>query len=77
MEPSTPIEIVADLCRVAREGHEVVIHFGQGLPADAPAGAVRALALQRIALGDSGAAKMQDLLTELLRAPPAGTPSGR
>ena len=74
MSVPEPTQTVVDLCRVEREGDEIVIHFGQAIDADATPGARQALALQRVAMSEGGAAKLQDLLVDLLREPDRGAP---
>ncbi len=73
--PVQAVEILADLCRVTRDGDDVVIHFGQTVEAAEAvqaATALQAQALGRIAMSESGAARLQDLLVDLLRQPPPG-----
>ena len=67
-------EMFADLCRVTREGDEVVIHFGQTIESPGIPGAMQADALGRIAMSEGGAARLQDLLADLLRQPLPGHP---
>ena len=72
------VEILADLCRVTRDGEDVVIHFGQTVEAAGAvegvggATALQAQALGRIAMSESGAARLQDLMVDLLRQPLPG-----
>lgn len=74
MTASVPSEFAADLCRVVGAGEDVVIHFGQAVAAEELAGAWKAVPLQRIVMSEGGAAKLQDLLVDLLRQPDSVPP---
>ena len=60
--------MTADLCSVERGVEGVVIHFGQRVHCGALEGALSAHPLHRISMSEGGAAKLQDLLMDLLRA---------
>lgn len=68
MDAPQPIHVVADLCRVERESDDVVILFGRSVASSSLEGALSAHALHRIVMSEGGAAKLQDLLVDLLRA---------
>lgn len=74
MSAPEPSQVMADLCRVSRDGDDVVIHFGQAVDAAAPAGALQAAATSRIAMSEAGGARLLDLLADLLRQPGPGGP---
>lgn len=72
MTTRQPVEVAANLCRVVQDGDDVVIHFGQVQASGAAPGAAQAVALCRIGMSGAGAARLQDLLVDLLRQPPPG-----
>lgn len=68
MSAHEPIQVTADLCSVVRDVDGVVILFGQRVDSSALQGALSAHPLHRISMSAGGAAKLQDLLMDLLRA---------
>jgi hypothetical protein len=52
---------------VQREGDDIVLHFGSLTGSELAPGALGAQLQHRVVMSVSGAAKLQDLLVELLR----------
>lgn len=73
-QPPNPILTTADVCNVLREGDEVSIWLGRRAESGTVPGALAAQLQHRIAMSESGAAKLQDLLVDLLRATPSPPP---
>ena len=55
------------LCNVQRQGDDIVLHFGSLAGSELAPGALGARLQHRVVMSVSGAAKLQDLLVELLR----------
>lgn len=60
-----------DLCSVQRDGEDVVLHFGCLDGSELAPGALAPRLQQRVRMSAGGAAKLQDLLLELLREQPS------
>lgn len=72
--PPNPLITTADVCNVLREGDDVCIWLGRRAESGAVPGALAVQLQHRIAMSESGAAKLQDLLVDLLRAIPSPAP---
>lgn len=68
MSAPQAIHVSADLCRVERGGDDIVLLFGRCVASNSLEAALSADALHRIVLSEGGAAKLQDLLVDLLQA---------
>lgn len=73
MSPATSPSI--DLCSVQRQGDDIVLHFGSLAGSELAPGALGAQLQHRVVMSASGAAKLQDLLVELLRDQQRSGPS--
>lgn len=68
---TTPVSVsFADICSVKRSADGVVMHFGQIGPAIGSPGAQGVSLQHRVALGEEGAAQLQDFLKALLEDGP-------
>lgn len=58
----------ADVCSVTPAPEGVMIHVGRRIPSQVASDAVGVALTHRIELGEAGAARLQDMMTELLQS---------
>lgn len=68
MSAQQVVHVSADLCRVERSSDEIVLVFGRCVSSDPLEAALSSDTLHRVVLSEGGAAKLQDLLVDLLHA---------